>query len=155
MSPDSLIEAAAAAVRQWRWDPILVNGKPTRVRTKVFVNFVLDETSPPIDLCTVLGNSAFFDRRTINVSGTVQRVDQLALFRSSHCSGSIVVADDADGLRPLKNEKYAAYEAAIASTPTAVSLRGEFQEDKSPGALGGKRLLLERVLHVDTSTPSR
>src|SRR5437588_161790 len=67
--PPDLVQSAITAVRQWKWDPLLRHGKPVRFRTSVAVNFVLDETSPPIDVCTVLRNPAAFDSRVVNVSG--------------------------------------------------------------------------------------
>lgn len=127
-------------------------GKPVRFRTRVAVNFVLDETSPPIDISTVIRDSAAFDNRVVNVSGTVQKVDGVKLLRSSRCDGSVVVADDPDSDSPKKDTKYAAFEKAVTSTPIAVSLRGQFQQDRGPGELGGKRLVLECVLNVGTST---
>jgi hypothetical protein len=154
MSPNILTQAAATAVRQWRWNPLMFNAKPVRVRTKVAVNFVLDETSPPIDVCTVIRDSAFFDRRVVNVSGTLRRVGGLKLLRSSHCDGSVVIADDADSPSPLKDKEYITFEQALRSAPVAVSLRGEFQDDKSPGELGGKRLVVERVLEVGKDAAS-
>ncbi len=45
--PKELWSAAAEAVKLWRWEPILLNEKPIRVRTKVTVNFVLDESHSP------------------------------------------------------------------------------------------------------------
>jgi len=128
------------AVRQWKWDPLLREGRPVRFRTKVAVNFVLDETSPPIDICTVIRHSAAFDSRVVNVSGTVQKVDGLKLLRSSRCNGGGGGADDPDSSHPQKDTKYAALENAVSASPLAVSLRGQFREDRSPGELGGKRL---------------
>jgi TonB family protein len=40
--PKKLWSAAIEAVKQWKWEPFLLNEKPIRVRTKVTVNFVLD-----------------------------------------------------------------------------------------------------------------
>ena len=45
--PKELWSAAADAVKQWRWEPVLLNEKPIRLRTKVTVNFVLDESHSP------------------------------------------------------------------------------------------------------------
>jgi hypothetical protein len=119
-----------------------------RFRTRVAVNFVLDETSPPIDVCTVLLNPAAFDSRVVNVSGTVQKAGGLKILRSSQCDGSAVVADDPDSGHPQKDTKYDTFERAVAASPLSVSLRGQFQQDRSPGELGGIRLVLERVLKV-------
>ena len=150
MLPPALFQSATTAVRQWKWDPLVRHGKPVRFRTTVAVNFVLDETSPPIDVCTVIRNAAAFDSRVVNVSGTVEKAGGLKILRSSHCDGSVVVADDPDSDHPLKDTKYAAFEKAVAATPFSVSLRGQFQQDRGPGELGGLRLVLERVLKVGT-----
>jgi TonB-like protein len=152
MLPQILIESAAAAVQQWKWDPLLHVGKRVRFRTKVAVSFVLDETSVPMNVCAVIRDSAYFDNRIVNISGTVERIDGLKLLRSPYCEGSIVVADEPDSSRPRKDDKYIDFEKAVSSIPIAVSLRGQFQEDRSPGELGGKRLILERVLNVGTDT---
>ena len=43
ISGDSLlVEAATAAVKQWRYKPYLLNGEPIAFRTQVTVNFVLE-----------------------------------------------------------------------------------------------------------------
>jgi TonB family protein len=149
-----LIQSAVEAVRKWKWNPLLRGGKPVRFRTKVAVNFVLDETSPPIDVCTVIRDPAFFDSRIVNVSGLVRRVGGLKLLRSSHCEGSVVVADEPESAQPLKDSKYIDFEKAVTS-PVAVALRGQFQQDRSPGELGGKRLILERVLNVGIGATGR
>jgi TonB family protein len=39
--PKELVPAAVAAVKQWRWEPFLLNGKPQAIRTKATVQFVL------------------------------------------------------------------------------------------------------------------
>jgi protein TonB len=36
-----LIPAAINAVKQWRYKPYMLNGKPTAVETEISVNFVL------------------------------------------------------------------------------------------------------------------
>lgn len=36
-----LVDAAVAAVRQWRWQPTLLNGNPVEVITDITVNFTL------------------------------------------------------------------------------------------------------------------
>jgi periplasmic protein TonB len=38
-----LTRAAIEAVRQWRYSPYLINGKPVRASTQVVVNFSLSE----------------------------------------------------------------------------------------------------------------
>jgi protein TonB len=35
-----LVNAAAEAVRQWRYRPTLLNGQPVEVDTQILVNFV-------------------------------------------------------------------------------------------------------------------
>lgn len=150
MLPSVLVQSAITAVRQWKWDPLLRSGKPVRFRTRVAVNFVLDETSPPIDVCTVIRNATAFDSRVVNVSGTVEKTEGLKILHSSRCAGSVVVADDPDSGHPQKDTKYAAFEKAVAATPVSVSLRGQLQQDRSPGELCGIRLVLERVLKVGT-----
>jgi len=149
-----LIQSAVEAVRKWKWDPLFRGGKPVPFRTKVAVRFFLDETSPPIDICTVISNSALFDSRIVNVSGMVQRVGGLKLLRSSHCEGSVVIADEPESVQPLKDSKYIDFEKAVTS-PVPVALRGQFQQDRSPGDLGGKRLILERVLNVGIGATGR
>jgi TonB family protein len=50
--PKEFWSAAAEAVKQWKWEPILLNQKPIRVRTKVTVKFVLDASrsrKPKVD----------------------------------------------------------------------------------------------------------
>jgi TonB family protein len=45
--PKKLRLAAAEAVKQWTWEPFLLNEQPIQVRTKVVVNFCLGcEKSP-------------------------------------------------------------------------------------------------------------
>jgi TonB family protein len=41
--PANLVESAITAVRQWRWKPVLLNGKPVEVVTEVDINFSLSE----------------------------------------------------------------------------------------------------------------
>jgi Gram-negative bacterial TonB protein C-terminal len=148
MSPAVLTRAAADAIRQWRWDALLLNGKPVRVRTKVAVKFVLDETSPPVSVCNVIRDPEWFNQRTINLSGTVNRVGGLKLLGSPDCRGSVVLADDSEASPPHKDDKYAAFQQAIDSPPVAVAVRGLFQHDKSPGELACRRLILERILLI-------
>jgi TonB family protein len=45
--PKELWSAAAEAVKRWKWEPVLLNEKPIRLRTKVTVNFVLEESHSP------------------------------------------------------------------------------------------------------------
>jgi TonB family protein len=42
--PKELWSAAAEAVKQWKWEPILLNQKPIRARTKVTIEFVLGDS---------------------------------------------------------------------------------------------------------------
>ena len=39
--PEELVRAAAAAVRNWRYEPVMLNGRPCFVLTKIDVNFTL------------------------------------------------------------------------------------------------------------------
>jgi TonB family protein len=151
MRSSILIQSAVEAVRKWKWDPLVRGGKSVPFRT---VRFFLDETSPPIDICTVISNSVLFDRRIVNVSGTVQRVGGLKLLRLSHCEGSVVVADEPESAQLLKDSKYIDFEKAVTS-PVPVALRGQFPQDRSPDDLGGKRLILERVLNVGIGATGR
>jgi Gram-negative bacterial TonB protein C-terminal len=146
LSPTILVQAAADAVRQWRWEPLLVNGKPVRVRTKISVNFVLDETSLPISVCNVIRDPSSFDARTVNLSGTVRISGGLKLLSSAECSSSVVIADQADGGAPVKDDRYVAFEEAVSSSPVPACVRGVFQVDNSPGELRVQRLILGRVL---------
>jgi TonB family protein len=45
--PKKLRSAAAEAVKQWKWEPFLLNEKPIPVRTKVVVNFCLGCANSP------------------------------------------------------------------------------------------------------------
>ena len=42
-----LIQAVLDAVRQWEYQPTLLNGQPVEVSTTVEVNFTLSEDPPP------------------------------------------------------------------------------------------------------------
>lgn len=44
--PEKLRQAAIDALQQWKWNPLLLNGKPRRFRTKAVVHFVLDKKNP-------------------------------------------------------------------------------------------------------------
>jgi TonB family protein len=44
--PPKLVQAAEDAVKQWKYDPYLVNGKPVPVSTQVTVDFKLDDRPP-------------------------------------------------------------------------------------------------------------
>ena len=39
---EKLRTAAIDAVQQWKWDPLLLNERPVRFRTRAVVHFVLD-----------------------------------------------------------------------------------------------------------------
>jgi TonB family protein len=45
--PKKLRSAAAEAVKQWKWEPFLLNEKPIQVRTQVVVNFCLGCAKSP------------------------------------------------------------------------------------------------------------
>lgn len=145
-SPAILIKSAANAVRQWRWDVLKLNGRPVRVRTTVAVNFVLDETTRPISVCNAIRDPEWFNGRTVNLFGTMKRVGDLKLLGSAECTGAVVVADDADLSRTIKDNNYLALQQGVGSKPASVAVRGMFQLDKSPGELQTQRLILERVL---------
>jgi TonB family protein len=40
--PKEIWSASVDAVKQWKWEPFLLNGNPIRVRTKAMIRFVLD-----------------------------------------------------------------------------------------------------------------
>ena len=40
--PKELWSASVDAVKQWKWEPFLLNSNPIRVRTKATISFVLD-----------------------------------------------------------------------------------------------------------------
>jgi len=44
--PKELWPATVDAVKQWMWEPFLLNGNPVRARTKATINFVLDTSHP-------------------------------------------------------------------------------------------------------------
>jgi TonB family protein len=60
--PPSLVPAAAEAVRQWRYKPYLLDGRPTEVQTTVTVNFALQapivETLPCSNAITPAARSS-------------------------------------------------------------------------------------------------
>jgi TonB family protein len=41
--PDQLQAVASAAVSQWKYEPVLLNGKPVAAKAEVTVNFALDK----------------------------------------------------------------------------------------------------------------
>lgn len=44
--PEKLRQAAIDALQQWKWNPLLLNGKPRRFRTKAVVHFVARQEKP-------------------------------------------------------------------------------------------------------------
>lgn len=143
--PD-LIQAAATAVRQWQWNPVIEKGKPARVRTRVPVEFVLDATSPPISVCNILHDPQWFYGRVVNVEGIVDRVAGVNVLTAKECAGNIVIAMNGDATPVDKDAKYAALEQALASGPAPATLRGLIHDDSGPGRLTGERIVLQRVL---------
>jgi hypothetical protein len=142
--PD-LIHAAAEAVRQWEWKLITVKGKPARVRTRVAVDFVLDEHTPSISVCNVFRDPQSFMGKVVNVSGTVERVAGVITLSAKECEGSMVIADG-DSTPPDRDAKYAALHQALSSGSAQASLRGLVHSGSGPGQLTGQRLVLQRVL---------
>ncbi len=147
--PD-LIHAAAEAVRQWHWNPVLVKGRAARVRTRVPVDFALDATSPPISVCNILHDPQWFYGRVVNVFGTVERVAGVNVLAANDCAGNIVIAMSGDATPVEKDAKYAQLEQALASGPAQASLRGLIHDDSGPGRLTGERIVLQRVLQCAT-----
>ena len=143
--PD-MIKAAAAAVRQWHWDPVLVKGKPSRVRTRVPVDFLLDENTPPISVCNVIRDRKWFVGKVVNIYAIAQHLAGLNELTSKDCEGTLTVAVYGDATPVVEDAKYAAFQQALASAPTAVALRGLVQDDNGVGHLGGQRFVLQRVL---------
>jgi hypothetical protein len=145
--PD-FIDAGAVAVRQWHWDPVMQRGHVVRVRTRVAVDFLLDETSPPVSVCTALSDPKWFNGRVMNVSGTITRERGLNLIGSKDCAGAMVIGMDGDATPSIKDAKYAQLEQGLAFGPTEATLRGLVRAENTPGLLGGQRLVLQRVLKV-------
>jgi|NGEPerStandDraft_6_1074524.scaffolds.fasta_scaffold16561_2 TonB family protein len=142
--PD-LLRSAAEAVRQWQWSPVLVKGKPVRVRTRVAVEFALDANSPSISVCNVFRDPQWFMGKVVNLSGTVARVAGVNVLTSKDCDGSMVITDG-DASPPDRDAKYAALQQALAMGSARASLRGLIRKDSGPGQLAGQRLVLQRVL---------
>jgi hypothetical protein len=143
---EDMVQAAATAVRQWKWNPVLLKGNPVRVRTRVSVEFVLDETSPAISVCNLFHDPAWYAGRVVNVSGIAQKQGGLPLLVSKDCAGSLVIAMNGDATPPIEDAKYAALEQSLLSGVAAVSLRGLIHDDRGVGQLAGQRLVLQRVL---------
>ncbi len=143
--PD-FIQSAATAVRQWRWNPVMMKGKVVRVRTRVSVDFLLDDASPPISVCNVFHDPQHFNGLVVNVFGTVERVAGVNVLASNDCEGNLVIAMNGDATPPDKDAKYALFEQALASGPAPAALRGLIHDDSGPGRLAGERIALQRVL---------
>lgn len=146
--PD-MIEAAAAAVRQWRWAPILVKGKPVRVRTQLPVQFRLDENAPPVSVCNIIRDPKAFIGKNMNVYGMAKKADMNKLLSASECSdGAITLVDASTVTPPAEDSKYAQFQEAVALGPVPVAVRGLVREDITPGYHPIDELVLERILQV-------
>ncbi len=146
LRPD-MVQAAAAAVKQWKWQPVLVIGKAVRVRTRVPVEFALDASSPPLSVCAVFHDPKYFMGKVVNVSGTLTHVAGINILSSKNCEGSMVIADG-DATPPERDAKYAAMQQALAAGSAKATLRGLVHPGSGPGQLSGQRLVLQRVLQV-------
>lgn len=144
--PD-FVQAAAVAVKQWKWQPVQIKGKAVRVRTRASVDFALDATSPAISVCTVFHDPKFFDGKVVNVTGSVTHIAGVNSISSKECEGTMVIADG-DATPPERDAKYAALQQALAVGSAKVSLRGLVHPGSGPGQLAGQRLVLQRVLQV-------
>jgi hypothetical protein len=142
------IDAGVTAVRQWHWDPVMQKGHVVRVRTRVAVDFLLDETSPAVSVCTALSDPKWYNGRVMNLSGTVARERGLNEIGSKDCVGTMVIGMDGDATPSIKDAKYAQLEQGLAFGPTEATLRGLVRADNTPGHLDGQRLVLQRVLKV-------
>ena len=145
--PD-MIQAAADAVHQWRWSPILVKGKATRVRTRVPIDFKLDASSPPINVCNLIKSPQEYIGKTLNVVGMVEKEHDLRIMTSRDCEGTIVFTDNSAMFPPQQDAKFSAMVGAVSQGPTRIVARGLFEQDRAPGHLNGFRLILDRVLKV-------
>lgn len=146
--PD-MVEAAANAVRQFEWNPIVEKGKPVRVLTRVSIPFQLDENSPPISVCNVLHNPKAYNDRVLNVFGTAKHADILVL-TSANCEGRVVISEHGDVTPTIEDAKFAQFQQAVSVGPVTACLRGLMREDRNPGDFSGERLVLERVLKCPT-----
>ncbi len=144
--PD-MVQAAAAAVKQWKWQPVLVKGKAVRVRTRVPVEFALDASSPPISVCTVFHDPKNFIGKIVNVSGTLTHTAGVNILSAKECEGTMVIADG-DSTPPDRDAKYAAMQQALAVGSAKATLRGLVHPGSGPGQLSGERLVLQRVLQI-------
>jgi TonB family protein len=144
--PD-MVQAAAAAMKQWKWQPVLVKGKAVRVRTRVPVEFALDASSPPISVCIVFHDPKNFMGKIVNVSGTLTHAAGVNILSAKECEGTMVIADG-DSTPPDRDAKYAAMQQALAVGSAKATLRGLVHPGSGPGQLSGQRLVLQRVLQV-------
>lgn len=145
--PD-MIQAAADAVKQWRWNPILLKGKAARVRAKVPIDFKLDASSPPISVCNLIRSPQEYTGKTLNVFGIVEKEHDLRIMSSKDCEGNIVFTDNSAMFPPQQDAKFSAMVGAVSQGPTRITARGLFVQDRAPGHLTGFRLILDRVLKV-------
>lgn len=144
--PD-MVQSAAAAVKQWKWQPVLVKGKAVRVRTRVTVDFALDASSPPISVCTVFHDPKSFMGKVVNVSGTLMHAAGVNVLGAKECEGAMVITDG-DATPPDRDAKYAAMQQALAIGAAKATLRGMVHPGSGPGQLSGERLVLQRVLQI-------
>ena len=144
-SRQDLVQAAAAAVKQWKWKPILVKGKPARIRTHVPVIFLLDENTPPVSVCALLKDPQAFVDKVANLSGTVHVLDRTKTLHGD-CDGEISVVDNSEITPPTKDTKFLNFEEALAIGPAPVEIRGLVRVDKSPGYHPEMQIVLMRVL---------
>ncbi|ABF40220.1 TonB-like protein [Candidatus Koribacter versatilis Ellin345] len=146
--PREMGEAAADAVKQWTWNPVLVKGKAARVKTRVAVQFALDEHSPPVAVCNIVRDPKTYVGKVMNVVGMVKREHGIKVLVSSECNGALEVDDDNALTPPQKDAKYAAMEQVVAAGSGEVTVRGLVRDENRPGAYPGYRVILERVLKV-------
>ncbi|HEY3928461.1 MAG TPA: energy transducer TonB [Candidatus Koribacter sp.] len=144
-SRHDLVEAAAAAVKQWKWNPILVKGKPARVRTHVPVIFLLDEETPPVSVCALLKDPTAFVNKVVNISGSVHVLDRTKTMHGD-CDGEVGVLDNSEITPPINDTKFLNFQQAMAMGPAPVSIRGLVRVDKSPGYHPELQIVLMRVL---------
>ena len=123
-------EAACSAVKQWVFRPFVLNGKPVRIKTRVTINFVLDENTKPLDVCVVGRNPNSYDGKLLNLVGVLSRENRV-LVLSGPCKERILVAAN---LRLPEAGK--------------IALRGMFERHKGPEDLRFDRILVSKVLNT-------
>jgi len=143
--PGYFIKAAREAVIQWVYKPVLLNGKPVEARTTVRVNFVLNEETPPLDVCQVLRTPDTYDGKTLNLKGSLDRDGELRVLKSSACAGEVVIAQS-KYWTPDPDAPFRTYKRFAALSGGEVVLRGTFEHHKGPAELNFNRLFLEQVL---------